>query len=96
MKLRQPAVQDTIGIEDLAVAQQMDSNFRHVTKFLKGAGQSLNQLIPSFARHSSQLHGKESENVGIIDAFASLYLSMDGKQPLGHFHTSPLPGKHFH
>lgn len=85
MKLRQPPVQDTIGIEDLAVAQQMDSDFRHVTKFLKGAGQSLNQLIPSLGWHGSQLRGKEFENVGIIDTFVSLYLSMDGNQPLGRF-----------
>ena len=38
VEFRQPAVQDTIGIVDLAVAEQMNSGLGHVYQFLKGQG----------------------------------------------------------
>ena len=40
VEFRQPAVQDTIGIVDLAVAEQMNSGLGHVYQFLKDAGRS--------------------------------------------------------
>jgi hypothetical protein len=40
MEFRQPAVQDAIGIMDLAMAKQMDSCLGHVYQFLKEAGRS--------------------------------------------------------
>jgi hypothetical protein len=36
----QPAVQDTLGVVDLAVAEQMNSGLGHVYQFLKDAGRS--------------------------------------------------------
>ena len=39
VEFRQPAVQDAIGIVDLAVAEQMNSGLGHVYQFLKGQGQ---------------------------------------------------------
>ena len=38
VEFRQPAVQDTFGVVDLAVAEQMDSGLGHVYQFLKGQG----------------------------------------------------------
>ena len=39
VELGQPAVQDAVGIVDLAVAEQMNSGLGHVYQFLKGQGQ---------------------------------------------------------
>jgi len=40
VEFRQPAVQDTFGVMNLAVAEQMDSGLGHVYQFLKDAGRS--------------------------------------------------------
>jgi hypothetical protein len=39
VEFRQPAVQDGVGIVDLAVAEQMNDGLGHVYQFLKGQGQ---------------------------------------------------------
>ena len=38
VEFRQPAVQDAVGIVDLAVAEQMNSGLGHVYQFLKDVG----------------------------------------------------------
>jgi len=40
VELRQPAVQDALGVVDLAVAEQMNSGLGHVYQFLKDVGRS--------------------------------------------------------
>lgn len=40
VEFRQPAVEDSVGIVDLAMAKQMDSCLGHVYQFLKEAGRS--------------------------------------------------------
>lgn len=40
VEFRQPAIEDGVGIVDLAMAKQMDSCLGHVYQFLKEAGRS--------------------------------------------------------